>query len=121
MQVILFYNKAILLVKDFFIRFYNNTTNKSHSEKLEKIIELLSWSNHSLSNSEKNGMCPYFILKLFQHLIKLFFFALFNMIAMIISRKGTSLYIFDVFLKSIGFYLSKIGIFLNKFRTKGLE
>ena len=56
MQVILFYNKAILLVKDFFIIFYNNTTNKSHSEKLEKIIELLSWSNHSLSNLEENSL-----------------------------------------------------------------
>jgi hypothetical protein len=41
-------------------------------EKLQKVTELFSWFNHSLSNLEENGMCPYlfFILSpvpLYQH------------------------------------------------------
>ncbi len=39
-----------------------NDTSKSNFEKLEKIIKLLSWSKHSLSNSEKNRMYPLYIL-----------------------------------------------------------
>jgi len=35
-----------------------NDTNKPNFKKLEKIIELLSWSKHSLSNSEKKRMYP---------------------------------------------------------------
>ena len=61
------------------------------------------------------------LLKLFQHLVKFFFFTFFNMIAMIIGREGSGFYFFDIFFKGIGLYFGNIGIFLNKLGGKGLE
>jgi hypothetical protein len=66
----LFYNKTILLVKYFFTIFYDRidfTVFREniigicpyyilYFEKLQKVTELFSWFNHSLSNSEENGM-----------------------------------------------------------------